>query len=202
MFCIFFDCCVNIFYGIFYAWDSLFNLCILLVMLTSAATDLFSSFSSPSLPLFVICFSVFYKGFFFLFKGFYLFACVFLYFFSELFISSLKVSIFMRWDFRSASWFSGVLRYPGLAVVGWLFSWWQNTLASLAYVLAFASCHLVSAGVNWPGCLCLEPASLETSRDLWPGLEQASGRQVVLSLFRGSPPVSLIRAVLLCPRLG
>jgi hypothetical protein len=37
----------------------------------------------------------------------------------ELFISSLKASItFMRSDFRSESCFSGVLGFPGLAVVG------------------------------------------------------------------------------------
>ena len=37
----------------------------------------------------------------------------------ELFISSLKSSInIMRCDFKSKSCFSGVLQYPGLAVVG------------------------------------------------------------------------------------
>jgi hypothetical protein len=37
----------------------------------------------------------------------------------ELFMSSLRSSvIFMRWDFRPASCFSGVVGYPGLAVVG------------------------------------------------------------------------------------
>jgi hypothetical protein len=34
-------------------------------------------------------------------------------------MSSLRSSvIFMRWDFRPASCFSGVVGYPGLAVVG------------------------------------------------------------------------------------
>jgi hypothetical protein len=54
----------------------------------------------------------------FLFKGFYLFICVLLYL-RELFISFLKFSIIiMRCYFKSESWFSGVLGYPGLAVVG------------------------------------------------------------------------------------
>ena len=39
------------------------------------------------------------------------------------------------------------------------FSWCQSILASVAYVLELASCHLVISGVNWPECLCLQPAS-------------------------------------------
>lgn len=36
----------------------------------------------------------------------------------ELFIYSIKPSIiFMRWEFKSFSYFSGILGYPGLAVV-------------------------------------------------------------------------------------
>jgi hypothetical protein len=49
-------------------------------------------------------------------SGLILILCIYL---SELFISSLKDSItFMRLDFLSASWFSGVLVYPGHAVIG------------------------------------------------------------------------------------
>ena len=39
-------------------------------------------------------------------------------------------------------------------------------LASVAYGLALASYHLVISGINWPWCLCLEPASLEAGRAL------------------------------------
>ena len=47
-----------------------------------------------------------------------MFSCISL---RELFMSSLRSFItFTRWDFRSDSWFSGVLGYPGLAVVGHL----------------------------------------------------------------------------------
>ena len=55
----------------------------------------------------------------FLFKGFYLFTCVILYLFKEVIMSYLMSSIvFMIWDFRYNSCFSGVWRYLGLAVVG------------------------------------------------------------------------------------
>ena len=54
----------------------------------------------------------------FLFKDFYLFTCVLLYFFKGVIYGLLKASIiFMRWEFRSEYCFSGVLGYPWLDVV-------------------------------------------------------------------------------------
>jgi hypothetical protein len=44
-FCIFFNCCVNVFYDIFCSWNSLLYSCILLVLFESMTTDLF-----PRLP--------------------------------------------------------------------------------------------------------------------------------------------------------
>jgi len=67
--------------------------------------------------LFDCVFLYFFKGFIcFLFKDFYLFTCIFMIFFNELFISSLN-DCYLH-DFRSASWFLGMLVYSGLAVVG------------------------------------------------------------------------------------
>jgi hypothetical protein len=55
----------------------------------------------------------------FLVKGVYLFTYVLLSLLWELFMSFLKSSIInIRYDFKSESFFSGVLRYPGLPVVG------------------------------------------------------------------------------------
>jgi hypothetical protein len=70
----------------------------------------------------------------------------------KLFISSLKAStIVMRWDFMPEYWFSGMLRYPGLA-------WWEkwipmvpDCLTSVAYVLCLplAIClSLLLAGLD------------------------------------------------------
>ena len=119
--------------------------CILLMMLASVIPVLFSRFSTPRIALFVI-----YLLFLFPFQVLehfvqflHLFACVFLYFFKGGFISSLKASIiFMRWDFRSLSCFSGMLSYPGLAVV--------VQLGSDGAKLHWAcSVHLVLSGANW-----------------------------------------------------
>jgi hypothetical protein len=55
------------------------------------------------------------------------FSCISL---SELLISFLKSSItIMRYDFKSESCFSGVLGYPGLAMVGELVPWNMAGLA-------------------------------------------------------------------------
>jgi hypothetical protein len=67
-------------------------------------------------------------------------------------MSFLKSSIIiMRCDFKSASSFSAVLGYPGLAVVGelGLLLRCQETFVSIAYVLALASHHLVIFDVTW-----------------------------------------------------
>ena len=88
----------------------------------------------------------------FLFKGFYLFTCILLYFFKAVIISSLRCSIIVkRWGFRSESCFSGVLGYPGLAVVQEL----GSGGADLYWLLPFLFLYLplVISGVNWPGCL-------------------------------------------------
>jgi hypothetical protein len=54
----------------------------------------------------------------FLSKGFYLFTCVLLYFFEEVFMSLKSSIIFMKLEFGSESCFMGMLGYPGLAMVG------------------------------------------------------------------------------------
>jgi hypothetical protein len=56
----------------------------------------------------------------FLFKGFYLFTCVLLYFFKGVIYVLIYMSsiIIMRSDFRSISCFSGVMVYPEPAMVG------------------------------------------------------------------------------------
>jgi hypothetical protein len=118
--------------------------CILLVMLASMAPDLFPMFSISrvvSLCDFFIVYISIFRSWMVLFNSFsclvvfscnslrnfrvsslrlstYLpvFSCISL---RELFMSFLKSSIFiMRCDFISHSCFSGVLEYPGLAVVG------------------------------------------------------------------------------------
>jgi hypothetical protein len=66
----------------------------------------------------------------------------------------------MRWDFRSASCFLGVLGLSRACFGGKDgFLSFQSILASVAYDLALASDHLVFSGISWPGYLCLEPAS-------------------------------------------
>ena len=76
-------------------------------------------FFSQFFHLFDYVFLYFFKGFMrLLFKGHYLFTCVILYFFKGVIYVLLKVFfIFMRWNVRSESCFSGVLGYPRLAVV-------------------------------------------------------------------------------------
>jgi hypothetical protein len=117
--------------------------CILLLMLASVASDLFPRFSTSKVAS--ICYLFFvstssFSSWTTLFNSFTslimfsysslrdlfisslrastclpVFSCIS---FSELFIYSLKDStIFMRSDFRLASLFSGMLGYPGLAVV-------------------------------------------------------------------------------------
>jgi hypothetical protein len=53
---------------------------------------------------------------------------------------------FMRWDFRSDSCFSGVLGYPGFAVVGKLGS--DGAKWHWFLLLMLVSCHLVFSDVN------------------------------------------------------
>jgi hypothetical protein len=76
----------------------------------------------------------------------------FLFFFKQV-VCILK-GLFMRWDFRSESCFSGVLGYLGLSVVREL----ACDVAELHWLFVFCIvvlvfCHLVISGVNWPGCL-------------------------------------------------
>ena len=62
----------------------------------------------------------------------------------------------MRYSFKSKSCFSGVLGYPGLAVVGVLsfdaaeWSW------PVSKILMFAFCHSVTSGISCYSCLWLE----------------------------------------------
>jgi hypothetical protein len=70
--------------------------------------------------------------------GFYLFTCISL---QELFILSLTSSIaFMRWDFCSLSFFSGMLGYAGLAVVelGSDHAKWYRFLLPMLFCLPLA----------------------------------------------------------------
>ena len=103
-------------------------------------------------------FLYFFKGFIcFLFTYFYLFDCTSL---RGLFISLLKASIIsMRWAFRSESCFSGVL---GLL----LQENWALKVSNYIGFCFLCSCachrHLNISGVNWPGYLKLEQASLDT----------------------------------------
>ena len=55
----------------------------------------------------------------------------------------------MRCDFKSRSCFSGVLGYPGLAVVGELGSHGAMLTWFVGSVLAFDFCHLVISGASW-----------------------------------------------------
>ena len=78
-------------------------------------------------------------------------------------MSFLKSSIsIMSYDFKYKSFFSCVLGYPGLGVVG-EFWWCQVALVSVSQVLAFAFHHLVISVVrcSWNVILCQH--SWETS---------------------------------------
>jgi hypothetical protein len=82
------------------------------------------------------------------------FSCIYL---SELSMSFLKSTSIMRYDFKSASCFSGVLgvskthcgRITGL--------WWcQVVLISVSKILTFVFCHLVISGVRCSSSLWLK----------------------------------------------
>jgi hypothetical protein len=76
---------------------------------------------------------------------------------SELLISFLKSPIsIMRYDFKSKSCFSGVLGYPGLAVVGLLCSDDGKWYWFLLVRVLFAFSHLGISGVNCYSYLWLE----------------------------------------------
>ena len=62
----------------------------------------------------------------------------------------------MRYDFKSESCFSGVLGYPGLAVVGVLGSDDAEWSWFVSKILRFAFHHLVISGVRCSSCLWLE----------------------------------------------
>jgi hypothetical protein len=136
-----------------------------------------------SIPLSVwLCFLYFLKRFIcFLSKGCYLFTCVLLYL-SELFISFWNSSIiFMRWDFRSKSCFSGVFEYTGLVVVCSLPSPSLKPACSGVELPAHSFCH--AHCWNLPLC-CLEPHTCSPfywTRDYSAGI--------------GSPPPSFITSV-------
>ena len=50
--------------------------------------------------------------------------------------------------------------------------WWcQGILASVAYVLTLAFCHLLISGVNFPGCLCSLPLMSLGAADLLGDLQ-------------------------------
>jgi hypothetical protein len=96
-------------------------------------------------------------------------------------VSSLRASIiFMRWDFRTGSCFSGVLGYPGLSVVGNLSSdvakWYLFLL--LIFLQLVASHHLVTSVVNWSCCSALTRVFLSYE----PGSSASLGQTV--SVYR------------------
>jgi hypothetical protein len=62
----------------------------------------------------------------------------------------------MSYDFRSASFFSGVLGYPGLADVGVLVSDDGEWSVSVSKSLTFAFHYLIISGVSCYSCLWLE----------------------------------------------
>ena len=169
---IFFDICVNLFYGIFYTWDVSSISCILLVILTSVTPHLFPRVSISwfaSICVFFIVSTSTFRSWIISFNSF---TCLPLFFyisFSELLISSLKDSIiFMRKDFRTDSWFSGMLVYLAFVVVGQLVSddahkFWFLLLMVL-YLLFTIWISLVLVGLGD----CLESASFV------PGLLQIS----------------------------
>jgi hypothetical protein len=101
--------------------------CILLLMLSSIVPDFFlrvSISSIVSLWVFFIIYSSLFRSSLLGFIQFHhLFGCVFCTSLSELLKSILMSSTsIMRYDFKSESCFSGVLRYPGLAEMGVLVS--------------------------------------------------------------------------------
>jgi hypothetical protein len=106
-------------------------------------------FMLNSFTCFNCVFLYFFKGLMcFPFKGFYVFTRVLLCFF-ELFISSLRSSIFlMRWDFRTIRLFKGV-RVSRAFCGGRTGFWWFKVIL-VAYVFVLASFHLVISRVNWP----------------------------------------------------
>ena len=136
----------------------------------SQALLYFHSFSSfRQEQLWVKALTVFFSCYFFnrfncfLFKGFYPFTCISL---RELFIFFLKASIiFMRWDFRSLSCFSGVLGYLRLAIVG-------NWVLMVPNCIRFLHLHLAI----WLSLVLTGLSVSDWSLPPW--------RQAVLSLFR------------------
>ena len=90
------------------------SLCDFFIVFISIFRSWVVLFNSFSCVVVFTCNSL--RDFYFLFNGFYLFNCISL---RDLFMSFLKSSIsFMRCEFKSKSCFSGVLGYPGLAVLG------------------------------------------------------------------------------------
>jgi hypothetical protein len=91
-------------------------------------------------------------------------------------MSFLPSPIIIRCDFKSESYFSGVLGVSRACSGGRTGFWWHHVaLVSAAYVLALASCHLVISGVSWSCCLWLwlfPPASLCVNTPQRPVLSQ------------------------------
>jgi hypothetical protein len=109
-------------------------------------------------------------GFLYFFKGFMLLR---FYLCTPVFVSFLRSCIiFMRWNFKSDSCFSGFVRVSR-ACCGRRTGLWrcQMELVSVAYVLMIASHCLVISGVNWPSCLWLDLVHPVT---LWPWLSWSS----------------------------
>ena len=138
-----------------------------------------------------------------------MFSCISL---RKLFISSLKASIiFMRWDFRSeSSCLSGVLDYPGLAVVAELGSdgaklHWHRFLDlclpfTIWLFLMLTGSSLLGGLLGHRQCIVLlgeggAPMSLVGADLLFPWLEQFSSVP-----GEGRLPVSLVRVDLLGDR--
>jgi hypothetical protein len=140
-FCIFFDCCVNVFYGIFCTWDSLFYFLYSVGSITPVLVPRFFISRIVSLCYFFIVTTSIFRFWMVLFNSLtclVIFSCNSLRDFCisslkastylcvlscislmELFMSFLKSSIsIMKCDFKPKSHFPRVLVYSGLVVVG------------------------------------------------------------------------------------
>jgi len=83
-------------------------------------------------------------------------------------------NILLSFDFKSKSCFSGLLGYPGLAVVGELGSdGVKRPWFLLLRIFALASCHLFISGVSWQWldpheCLCnISPGNQISPSTVW-----------------------------------
>jgi hypothetical protein len=148
--------------SIFRSWMGLFNSFTCLVVFSFNSSSTFLSF---------------------LFKVFYLFICVCLFFLRELFMSFLKLSIIiMRYDRVLLFWCVGVFRVHCGGRTG--FWWCPVALVSVSYVFALAFHCLVISDVSSSCCLWLwlvPPASLCVST---PGRPVFYGKNLGMKSYR------------------